>query len=149
LTKNRVIVEDCYSHIKFSSSLQGHKLEPVFQSEFFVSFLSTKIQYRCPLHVKVYPKCLFHHMKMPICQLDSMCWFSHRHSCTPDDCSQQNCTQAAVNVHYRYPVSPRRLCNEIVCYCMQHTAYSARVALLLHCQWGWLSSFLFPVTLTF
>jgi len=39
-------------------------------------------------------------------RLDSMRWFSHRHSRAREDRSRQNRTQAAVNVHCRHPVTP-------------------------------------------
>jgi len=58
-------------------------------------------------------------------KLDSMCWFSHRRIRAREDCSRQNRTQAAVNVHCRHPRRP----HNGVCCCVQRTAYSARVAL--------------------
>jgi len=91
-----------------------------------------------------------------IAKLDSMCWFSHRHSRAREDCSQQNRTQAAVNVHCRHPVTPWRPHNGLVCCCVQCTTYSARIALPCNVSgddsaffgffcawWPW------PLTLTF
>jgi len=39
-------------------------------------------------------------------QLDSMRWYFHRRSRAPEDCSRQNLTQAAANMHFRHPVTP-------------------------------------------
>jgi len=46
-----------------------------------------------------------------------------------EDHSRQNHTQVAINVHCRHPVTPQRPQNGLVCCCVQHTAYSARVTL--------------------
>ena len=87
-----------------------------------------------------------------IAKLDSMCWFSHRHSRAREDCSQQNRTQAAVNVHCRHPVTPWRPHNGLVCCCVQCTTYSARIALPCNVSGddsAFFRFFLCLVTLTF
>jgi len=85
-------------------------------------------------------------------QLNSIRWFPTGEVAPPKDRSRQNCMQAAVNVHCRHPVTPRRPHNGVVCCCVQRTAYSARVALPCIVNADDLavfSVFLFPMTLTF
>jgi len=76
----------------------------------------------------------------------SMHWFSHRRSCAAEDRSLVPTKSHAV-WHQRAlpsPHHPRRPNNGFACCCMQHTAYSACVALPCIVN-GWLSSFSFFV----